>query len=188
MELVLDHPFPEYCGTCQGRDSCPFPTLPIEALERLRAITHTRAYRVGSTIFWQGEQASGLHVIRSGYVKLFHAAPDSTIAALEFAGPGTILDLTEVMTTTPYEESAVALMESQVEYLEKDEFLSFLRDNLTLGLKLLEVLGRQRRKSQAELYLIGGKMLAGARLQRKLADLAHRSQVKGLLGVSRAGT
>jgi CRP/FNR family transcriptional regulator len=163
---------PERCATCQARATCPFARLPDEVYKQFQMIAQVKPYNRGVTVFRQGEEASNLFIIRSGWVKLFNLTPTGKTITLGLAGPGDVLGLTEVMTENRYEVSSETLEESILEYVTKKEFILFLRENPTVAILLLKTVCGEMHKFLAELYAMSSKMSVDERLLHTLLDLS----------------
>lgn len=103
-------PLQERCTGCQIAAGCPFTQLSSLALDYFVSFSRLKTYSPGITIFRQDEEALGLFIIRSGWLKLSHITSEGHALTIGFCGPGNILGLTESLTDGLYEVNAVTLL------------------------------------------------------------------------------
>lgn len=173
MNLIPNHGFRERCATCQARASCPFAGLPSGIVKQFHAIGQVKLYSQDDTLFRQGEEASGLFIIRSGWVKLFHLTAAGKITTLGLVGPGGTLGLIEILTEDQHEVSAETLEESRLDYVAKEKFNHFLFENPVVAVRLLKKVSHEMQKFLTELYQMAGKVPSDERLLHTLQDLSE---------------
>ena len=57
-------------------------------LEKFAQDTYLLRYQPGETIFWEGNECAGLHIIQSGSVKLFKISPQGRQMVMKAFGEG----------------------------------------------------------------------------------------------------
>jgi CRP-like cAMP-binding protein len=57
-------------------------------LEKLAQDTHLQCYQPGETIFWEGNDCAGLHIIQKGNVKLYKISPQGRQMVMKTFGKG----------------------------------------------------------------------------------------------------
>jgi CRP/FNR family transcriptional regulator len=101
-------------------------SLPLGASQELERIQRTKCYQGRSVLFHQGERLAGVFVLRRGTVKLSVSSSKGRAVILQFAQMGEILGLASVLLGEPCFATAEALEESEIGYVDRDEFLQFL--------------------------------------------------------------
>ena len=169
---TLERERQESCFDCEAHSRCCFRELPGEALKRFRSHLMIRRYSRGVTVFWEGDKATGLFVIRSGWLRLSHVTSEGKAVNLGFVGPGGILGLNEVMSDCCFATNAEVLDECELEFIQKRQFLPLLESNPKLAVVLLSVVSREAQKSTAEICAVVGRKPLEERLLSKLQELA----------------
>ena len=93
------------------------------------AIKFSAAYPGGALLFSEGQTPRGMYLLCRGRVKLSVTASDGKALILKIAEPGEILGLHATVSGQPYEMSAETLHPCQVNFIRREDFLKFLRDN-----------------------------------------------------------
>jgi CRP/FNR family transcriptional regulator len=146
--------------------------LPNEALTKFLALAQVRVYSADVIFIHQGDEDAGVFVVRSGLVKLFYNTPGGKIITAGVYGPGTIIGLKEVLLESAYELNAVALKQTEVEYIQRPDFTVILQNNPRLAIALLTKLSLEAQETAAQLLAVSGALPLAARLMHKLEQLA----------------
>jgi CRP/FNR family transcriptional regulator, dissimilatory nitrate respiration regulator len=164
------------------RSSTTFRRLNQDDRQRLAAVTRTRQYPKGETIFGEGDPSDHFFTIASGRVKVFKTTPAGKDIILEVFGTGDPLGATAAYEGRPFPASAVALEETTCILIPRTAFFALLEQHpslvrgLLLGLthRLIELTNRL-----AELS--GGRVEARfARLFLKLGQDIGRTADAGV--------
>src|SRR6185312_10817722 len=105
------------CLTCPVHEERLFCNLPTAALEQLNSIKSTATYPKSAILSSEGK----------------------TIM-LKLAGTGELLGLSAVVSNLPYEVTAELAEAAQVNFIPRDAFLKFLRDNSDVAIRVAEQL------------------------------------------------
>jgi CRP/FNR family transcriptional regulator len=100
-------------------------------------------FRPGETLFREGDEPRGVHVLHSGSVQLLFAAKDGTAKPLREARPGQILGLSCVVMQRPHDCTATAAEPCEVAFIERDEFLRTLGDSPAVWFSVLRFLSSE---------------------------------------------
>lgn len=131
---------PHSCLICRSRAECLFADLDdvwLTELDRMRQIS---TYPAGVVVFSEGDWPSGVYSICSGRVKLSILSPAGRGIIIGMATAGDILGVRAVLSGRPHDLTVVTLERSQLGFINKNDFLTFLRRNGDLSLKLAEKL------------------------------------------------
>ncbi len=153
--------------TCTLEESCGFCRY-----QELQQISERRFYGRNFTVTRQGDPASHVFVVCSGWLQTTHITPAGR-AVSELAGPNTILGLAGAMTGTDYVYNARTLEECELLQIEREAFLAFIQDNPSVSVMLLKTMSRQWQRVLYHFYDLSSKVPAEARLVRTLREIAE---------------
>jgi CRP/FNR family transcriptional regulator len=162
----------ENCISCPHREERLFCNLPDPAVKSLASITSSAAYPKGATLFVEGQPARGVFILCSGRVKLSTSSADGKTLILRIAEPGEVLGLPATVTGTAYELTADVIEPAQANFITRNEFLGFLRDNGDAALRVAQQLGETYHSAITEMRTIGLSHSAGEKLARFLLEWA----------------
>jgi CRP/FNR family transcriptional regulator len=128
-----------------------FSTLSKKELQSLLRSCQERKFSTGSTIMSQGDAGVGLYVLKSGKVRIVRAdgTPTGTETELGVVSAPDVLGEMSLLDDLPRSASVIVVEDVDALVLPVWEFRSTLRNNPEIGLKLLAVLSRRLRKSEA---------------------------------------
>src|SRR6516162_4517711 len=170
----------ESCLSCPHREERRFCNLPDSAIGSLAAITSSAAYPRGATLFVEGQPARGVFILCSGRVKLSTSSADGKTLILRISEPGEVLGLPATVTGTSYELTADVIEPAQANFIARNDFLNFLKENGEAALRVAQQLGETYHSAIAEMRTIGLSHSASEKLARFLLDLsADHEEGKG---------
>jgi CRP/FNR family transcriptional regulator, cyclic AMP receptor protein len=170
IEIVDD------CRHCKlNRDGC-FCDLSPEVLGRFNAIGHPSIFPGGALLFVEGQTPRGVYVLCGGKVKLSTTSRDGKVLILRIAGPGEVLGLSAVVSSTSYELTAQTAMPCQVKFVERDALIRFLAENGEAGLRSAQALSREFQSAYQDIHdLVLARSSAG-KLARLLLSCTPLSE------------
>jgi CRP/FNR family transcriptional regulator, cyclic AMP receptor protein len=133
----------ESCLTCKLRPDRIFCDLPASALQVLENIKYVAAYPQGAVLFVEGQMPRGIFVLCKGTVKLSIDSPGGRTMIVERAKPGEVLGLSATISGEPYEVTAETIDLCQVNFVKRDDFLRFLKDDVEACIKVAEQLSEK---------------------------------------------
>lgn len=95
--------------------------------DTLRARGHTRRFGAEEQIFAEGEQAEFLPVVLSGEIKMVRYPEPGKEVIIGTFGPGEIFAIPPALDGKQFPATAVAMKESSLLLVPRDEFLSLMR-------------------------------------------------------------
>ncbi|HTQ97679.1 MAG TPA: Crp/Fnr family transcriptional regulator [Candidatus Acidoferrum sp.] len=161
----------EDCVACPVHKDRVFCNLPQGALAGLDAISSTATYPRGSVLFVEGQEPRGVFILCSGRVKLFGTSSTGKSLIFRIAETGEIIGLPSSLSGRPYELTAEALEPLQANFIHRDDFLAFLRENGDAALKIAQMLSEIYNATCQELRYVGLSSSASEKLARFLLDL-----------------
>jgi CRP/FNR family transcriptional regulator, cyclic AMP receptor protein len=164
MEIV------ESCLTCKLRADRIFCDLPATALQTLENIKYATAYPKGAVLFVEGQMPRGIFVLCKGTVKLSITSPSGRTMIVELAEPGEVLGLSATISGKPYEVTAETIDPCQVNFVKRDDFLRFLKDDVEACFKVAERLSEKYHNACKEVRSLGLSHSAAEKLAKLLLE------------------
>jgi len=160
----------ENCLACPHREERLFCNLPEPSVRALAAITSSAAYPKGATLFVEGQPARGVFILCSGRVKLSTSSADGKTLILRISEPGEVLGLPATVTGSSYELTADIIEPAQANFIPRNEFLNFLKENGEAALRVAQQLGETYHLAISEMRTIGLSHSASEKLARFLLE------------------
>jgi CRP/FNR family transcriptional regulator, cyclic AMP receptor protein len=137
MEIV------ESCLTCKLRADRLFCDLPPAALRSFENIKYATSYPKGAVLFVEGQLPRGIFVLCKGSVKLSISATNGKTIIVRIAEAGEALGLGATVSGKSYEMTAETIDPCQVNFVKRDDFLRFLKDDVEACFKVAEQLSEK---------------------------------------------
>jgi CRP/FNR family transcriptional regulator len=169
MEIV------ESCLTCKLRTDRIFCDLPPAALQNFEDIKFATAYPPGAVLFVEGQVPRGIFVICKGSVKLSINSPNGRTMIVKLAEAGEVLGMSATISGKPYEVTAETIDPCQVNFVKRDDFLKFLRDDVDACFKVAEQLGEKYHNACKEVRSLGLSHSAAEKLAALLLEWSVKS-------------
>ncbi len=164
MEMV------DSCLTCKLRAERIFCDLPPAALQNFENIKYTTAYPQGAVLFVEGQMPRGIFVLCKGTVKLSINSPGGRTMIVKLAEPGEVLGLSATISGKPYEMTAETIDPCQVNFVKRDDFLHFLKDDVEACFKVAEQLSEKYHNACDEVRSLGLSHSAAEKLAKLLLE------------------
>ena len=149
-----------------------FAHLSADQLSRLAALARPRRYGGDQVIFNEGDPGASLYVIMQGRVKIARSSPDGKERTIALLGPGDLFGELALLDGDARSADAVALEDSQVLVVPREEFRAFLMEHPQVAMGLLVVLSRRLRRTSQIVHDAAFFDVRG-RLARVLLELAQ---------------
>ncbi|MBZ5567372.1 MAG: Crp/Fnr family transcriptional regulator [Acidobacteriia bacterium] len=154
----------ESCDHCGARSAGFFCQLPAATLKRLEAISFVTSYPHGAVLFVEGQAPRGVYMICRGQAKLSVVSPDGRTLILKIAGPGEVLGLSACVMDKAYEATVETLSPCQVNFIRREDFLRFVREDSEACLLAAIQISKQYNNACRELRWVGLSRSADWRL------------------------
>jgi CRP/FNR family transcriptional regulator len=112
--------------TCKQKENGFLCHLTEAAVKEFQSIKSSTSYPAGVALFLENEPAKGVFLLCSGKVKLSVSSRGGRALILQLARPGEILGLSATMSGSSYEVGAETLYPSQVSFIRREDFISFI--------------------------------------------------------------
>ena len=143
------------CVTCPVREEHLFCNLPEPALQKLNEIKSTAVYPKSAMLFIEGQQPRGVFVLCAGKVKLSTSSKEGKTIITKLSDPGDVLGLNATISNRPYEVTAEMVEPGQANFIARDAFLHFLRENGEVAVRVAEQLSRNYYTAYEEIRTLG---------------------------------
>ena len=144
----------------------------IEAeLARFAEVTREREYPKNSVILFEDDPGDSLYIVSTGQVKVVLIGEDGREVILSVLGDGDFFGDMALIDDEPRSAHVIAMKDSHLLVLRREDFQAQLEQNPKVALKLLRVLVQRLRRADEK---IGGLVLldVNGRVAQLLLDLA----------------
>ena len=155
------------CKTCKLKGVGFFCQMGPAALKEFDAIKSTAVYPKGALLFMEKQDARGVFVLCQGEVKLSISSSEGKTLILRIARAGEILGLMATMAGTSYEVTAETIHPSQVAFVRKEDFATFIASHREVSQSIVKQMSSQYQGACEQLRTVG----LAASAQEKLARL-----------------
>lgn len=158
------------CSLCQChiREHALFTGLTEKQLEAFQDVVVISAYKKKEVIFLEGDDCTGLYIIRTGRVKLVRSSAQGKEQIIKILNPGDLIGFEVLYDSSTYANTAVAMEECELCYMGKDDFFDILEKEPYIAKKLIISMGRELKEAYERIGHLG---LLNAR--EKLAHLLY---------------
>lgn len=128
-------------------NDCPlFSGLPESQAVALASIAFSKKAKKGVSIFFEGDPGDGFYLVASGKVKVYKLAFNGKEQILHILGASQPFGEAAVFQGKPFPANAEALVNSELIYFPKKEFLTVIKENPEVALNMLGLLSARLRK------------------------------------------
>jgi len=106
----------------------------------------SRKYAAGEIVFSEGEPCAGLYVVESGSIRIFKSSAGGREQVLSIEGPGGSVAELPVFDGGNYPASVVAIEDSVLLFVSKQDFQGLCLAHPDVALKVLRVVGARLRR------------------------------------------
>jgi len=167
--------FFENCATCRRREEGYFCSLPEGALLAFDAVAFSNVYPAGAVLYAEGQPPRGVFILCRGAVKLSISSGDGKTLITRIAQHGECLGLSSALTGHPYKASAETIEPSQVNFIERDDFLRFVREHTEACANSSRQLSAECEADADHIRALGLSHSAAEKLARLLLSWAAES-------------
>ena len=149
-----------------------FGDLAEAELTRFADVTREREYPKNSVILFEDDPGDALYIVSTGQVKVVLIGEDGREVILSVLGDGDFFGEMALIDDEPRSAHVIAMKDSHLLVLRREDFQAQLEAHPPIGLKLLRVLVQRLRRADEK---IGGLVLldVNGRVAQLLLDLAE---------------
>jgi CRP/FNR family transcriptional regulator, cyclic AMP receptor protein len=167
------------CVTCPVREEHLFCNLPGPVLQKLNEIKSFAVYPKSAMLFIEGQQPRGVFVLCAGKVKLSTSSQEGKTIITKLSEPGDVLGLNATISNRPYEVTAEMVEPGQANFIARDAFLHFLRDNGEVAVRVAEQLSRNYYTAYEEIKTLGLTSSPSEKLAKLLLSWSQEAKGSG---------
>lgn len=112
----------------------------INNLQKLLEKRHVRHCRKKDFIYLEGQTANDLYMVNKGEIKTFKMNEDGKELITGFHQPGSFLGYIPLLEDKPYTENAVAMEDSEITIIPRQDFLSLIYASNDMAMKFIHFL------------------------------------------------
>lgn len=112
----------------------------MDALQKLSHNRESRVFKAKDVIFQEGSYPRSLFFIKEGKVKLTKANEDAKEYITELYNTGDFFGYISLLKDCPYTESAIALEQTEIIYIPKEDFYTLIYNNRDVANKFIKIL------------------------------------------------
>src|SRR4030043_218600 len=158
---------------------CPlFAGLKEEDLKKIRAKAYLKKVGKREVLFSDGEEAKGFFVILSGKVKLYKISPEGKEQILHVVSAPDAFAEAALFLEGSYPAFAEALVDSQLVFFRKRDFIQLVEKNPQLSINMIVSLSHFLRRFASLIEELSLKEVS-ARVAKYLIDLSLKSAREG---------
>jgi CRP/FNR family cyclic AMP-dependent transcriptional regulator len=163
-------PCVESCLNCKLRSDRFFCAFSQKSLEAFDKIKHATVFPEDATIFMEGQMPRGIFVLCQGQAKLSTSSREGKTFILRIAKPGEVLGLHAVVASTAYELTAETMQPCQLDFVQREDFMRFLREHGDASLRAAQQVSRDCREAYDVIRSIGLSHSVSARVAKFLLE------------------
>jgi CRP/FNR family transcriptional regulator, cyclic AMP receptor protein len=152
-----------------------FEDLTEDENEQCRAIGSRRVFHPGQAIFFQGDPAHEMFMIKAGRIKLSKVLEDGTEVILDFRKAGDMIGENMISEEIKYPVTAWSMEETITCGFNKKHFETLISENPGIGLRVIKNMGKRISALTHRL----GSMSSGNLMERLYQILSHIAQEHG---------
>jgi CRP-like cAMP-binding protein len=151
-----------------------FADLAEAELSRFAEVTREREYPRNSVILFEDDPGDALYIVSNGQVKVVLIGEDGREVILSVLSDGDFFGEMSLIDDEPRSAHVIAMKDSHVLVLRRDDFQAQVQQFPAIALKLLKVLVHRLRRADVK---IGGLVLldVNGRVARLLLDMADEA-------------
>ena len=158
---------------------CPlFAGLNEENLKSIRAIALPRQIRKKEVLFAEGDEARGFYVILSGKVKVYKVSPEGKEQILHVVSAPDSFAEAALFLEGRYPAFAEALIDSQLLFFRKRDFIQLIEKNPQLSINIIISLSQFLKKFASLIEELSLKEVS-SRISKYLLDLSLKLSKEG---------
>ena len=128
-----------------------FGELDDGELKAIWGHVHTRTYKKGNIILFEEDPGDSLFIINEGRVKITRLSEEGKEVILSILGEGEFFGEMSLLDGESRSANVIALSDSEVFILKREDFLKIVKTNPQIAISLLEELARRIRKSDQQI-------------------------------------
>lgn len=177
MTILMDKD--SICSLCRChiRENTIFTGLNDAQLDAFKDVVVISSYKKRELVYLDGDECTGLYIIRTGRLKLVRSSSTGKEQIINILNPGDLLGFEVFYEGRLYKNTAVAMDDSELCYIEKNAFFKILEREPDISKKLIISLGKELNHAYERIGNLG-LLNAKEKLGHLLYTLANEYGVK----------
>jgi len=172
------------CVDCKMRSGEHFCDFDAELLKSFETLKYATVFPKGAVLFVEGQSPRGVFMLCTGRVKLTTCSSDGKALITRIAGGGEVLGLSATVSGRPYMATAETLIPCQVNFIKREDFLRFLRENGTASLRVSEHLSNNYHNVFEQVRSLGLSHSASEKLAKLMLEWCAKNGNENEKGIS----
>ncbi len=165
----------EYSRTEEGLNQFLNEVKSFESLKKLSENKKTKTYKKREVIYSEGSYPNAVYFLKNGKIKNLKSNEFGKEYIIELHKPGDFFGYLDLLENTAYQDTAMALQDSEVVIIPKDEFNALLYNNRDVATKFIKMLSNEVREREERLLKLAYNSVR-KRVAESLIMLANRYQ------------
>jgi CRP/FNR family transcriptional regulator, cyclic AMP receptor protein len=174
----------ESCINCSVRSEGYFCDFESELISEFEALKYATVFPKGAVLFVEGQSPRGVFMVCNGRVKLTTCSSDGKALITRIAEGGEILGLGATVSGKPYMVTAETLVPSQINFIRREDFLRFLKENGRACLRVAEHLSNNYHNAFEQVRSLGLSHSASEKLAKLMLEWCAKSGKETDKGIS----
>ncbi len=182
MTIIMDKE--SICSLCRChiKENALFTGLNARQLDAFKDVVVISSHRKREVVFMEGDECTGLYIIRTGRVKILRSSSQGKEQIIKILNPGDLLGFEVFYDGKAYKNTAVAMEECELCYVDKNVFFQILEKEPSVAKKLILAMGEELNHAYERIGNLG-LLNAKEKLAHLLFTLASEYGVKSDGGV-----
>lgn len=138
------------CHTCPAKKFGIFSSLNDEELLKTKNLLHQNFYKKHQIIFHEDAPCQGFYIMRSGRAKLIKSTSAGRQVILKLVNPGGFIGEHAVFENISYAFTAEAMEDSEICFINKEDFFEILKGKPEIALKIMSILSGELRAARTQ--------------------------------------
>ena len=171
------------CVDCAFRSHSHFCDFDPELLKSFETLKYATVFPKGAVLFVEGQSPRGVFMLCTGSVKLTTCSSDGKAIITRIAEGGEVLGLSAAVSGNPYLATAETLVPCQVNFIRREDFLRFLKDNGSACLRVSEHLSNNYHNAFEQVRSLGLSHTASEKLAKLILEFAAKNSRESEKGI-----
>jgi CRP/FNR family transcriptional regulator len=163
------------CENCNIRSVGYFCDFESDLVKSFEALKYATVFPKGAVLFVEGQSPRGVFMLCTGRVKLTTCSSDGKALITRIAEGGEVLGLGAAVSGKPYMVTAETLNPCQVNFIKREDFLRFLKENGTACLRVAEHLSNNYHNAFEQVRSLGLSHSASEKLAKLMLEWCSKA-------------
>jgi CRP/FNR family cyclic AMP-dependent transcriptional regulator len=172
------------CVNCSVRSEGYFCDFESELITKFESLKYATVFPKGAVLFVEGQSPRGVFMICAGRVKLTTCSSDGKALITRIAEGGEVLGLGSTVSGKPYMVTAETLSPCQINFIKREDFLRFLKENGGACLRVAEHLSNNYHSAFEQVRSLGLSHSASEKLAKLILEWCAKNGKETDKGIS----